>query len=299
MFRSGRLTSSSVAISITIFFKAGRNMSQESNTAISIKQLLEAGAHFGHQTGRRHPRMRRYIFTQRNGIHILDLEKTVVYLERACQFVREAASRGEAVLFIGTKRQAQEPIEEEAKRCGMPFVNQRWIGGTLTNFGAIQSRIDYLVQLEDQRDRGEFSVRGKKEVLGLTRQIDRLNRRLGGIKEMTALPGAMFIVDSSKERIAIAEGRRVGIPIVAVVDTNCNPEEIDYPIPANDDAVRAIKLICGGMAEAVLEGKAAQGAADEAEMLEREGIPESLTFVPEEEEDADFGSTGEGAEGAD
>jgi len=220
-------------------------------------------------------------------------------LDRACQFIRDVASRGEAVLFVGTKRQAQEPIEEEAKRCSMPFVNQRWIGGTLTNFGAIQSRIDYLVQLEDQRDRGEFSVRGKKEVLGLTRQILKLNRRLGGIKEMTALPGAMFIVDASKERIAIAEGRRVGIPIVAVVDTNCNPEEIDYPIPANDDAVRAIKLICGGMAEAVLEGKVAQGAADEAEMLEREGIPESLTFVPEEEKDGDFGSTGEGAKGAD
>jgi small subunit ribosomal protein S2 len=283
-------------------------MSQESTTAtatpapapISIKQLLEAGAHFGHQTGRRHPRMRKYIFTQRNGIHILDLEKTVVFLDKACKYVTEVVARGEDVLFVGTKRQAQEPVEEEAKRSGMPYVNQRWIGGSLTNFSAIQSRIDYLVQLEDRQNRGEFNVLPKKEALKLTREIQRLNRRLGGIKEMTALPGAVFIVDSSKERTAIAEAKRVRIPIVGVVDTNSNPDELDYPIPANDDAVRAIKLICAGVAEAAIAGKAARGAAEESAALEREGeIPESLTFVPEGEGDADIGSDGEGAEGAD
>ena len=276
-------------------------MSQDTVKAVSIKQLLEAGAHFGHQTGRWHPRMRRYIFTQRNGIHILDLEKTVVYVDKATKFIEQVVAKGGDVLFVGTKRQAQEPIEEEAKRCGMPYVNLRWIGGSLTNFSTIQRRIDFLVQLEDQRDRGELNYMAKKEALDVSRQILRLNKRLGGIKEMTALPSAVFIIDSSKERIAIAEAKRVGVPVVAVVDTNCNPEEIDYPIPANDDAVRAIKLICGAMADAVLAGKAARGATEEeVEMLGRdEEIPESLTFVPEGEEYADNSTDGESTEGQD
>jgi len=252
---------------------------------ISIKQLLEAGAHFGHQTGRWHPRMKDYIFTQRNSIHIIDLEKTAALFERAGRFIVDVASQGEDVLFIGTKRQAQEAIAEEARRCDMPYVNQRWIGGSLTNFTTIQSRIDYLVHLEDQKTRGEFVRLPKKETLKLERDIQKLNRQMGGIKEMTSLPGALFVVDSSKERIAIAEAKRMRIPIVAVVDTNCNPEEIDYPIPANDDAVRAIQLLCSGVADCVLAGKAVKQAAEHEEIAADEDgeFPQSLTFTPEED----------------
>jgi len=272
---------------------------RNSANVVSIKQLLESGAHFGHQTGRWHPRMKKYIFTQRNGIHILDLEKTVVFVKKACSFVTEIVSHGEDILLVGTKRQAQDPVLEEAKRCGMPFVNQRWIGGTLTNFSTIQSRIDHLVHLEDQQNRGEFNSLTKKEALLLSREIQKLNRRFGGIKEMTALPSAIFIVDSSKERIAIAEARRMEIPIVALVDTNCNPDEVTYPIPANDDAVRAIKLICGAIAQAVLEGKAIRGTSEaEAEMLSKEEeFPQSLTFVPEGEEYADHSTDGKSTQG--
>ena len=221
----------------------------------TIKQLLEAGAHFGHQTSRWHPRMKRYIFTKRNGIHIIDLEQTTTMLEKACDFVKQLAADGDHILFVGTKKQAQESIEEEANRCGMHYVNQHWIGGVLTNFATIQARIDYLVRLEDQQNRGEFGRLPKKEALKLEEKIIRLNRQMGGIKEMTSLPGALFIIDPTQERIAIAEAKRVKIPVVAVADTNCNPDELDYAVPANDDAIRAIRLVCSKIADAVIEGK--------------------------------------------
>jgi len=255
----------------------------------AIKQLLEAGAHFGHQTGRWHPRMKKYIFTKRNGIHIIDLEQTTSKLDKACDFIRQVVATGSSILLVGTKKQAQETIEEEAKRCGMYYVNQRWLGGTLTNFATIQSRIDYLVRLEDQQARGEFSRLPKKEALKLEKQILRLNQQLGGFKEMTDLPGALFIVDPTKERIALAEAKRAGIPVVAIVDTNCNPDEIDHPIPANDDAIRAIKLICSKIADAVIEGKtgdtetpteAQEEGAVEAEATE---ATEPLIFTPDDE----------------
>jgi small subunit ribosomal protein S2 len=243
---------------------------------VSIKRLLEAGAHFGHQTSRWNPRMKKYIFTKRNGIHIIDLEKTADMLEKACSFVRQVVEEGGTILFVGTKKQAQAAIEEEAKRCGMFYVNQRWLGGVLTNFVTIQSRIDYLVRLEDQRERGEFKRLPKKEAQKHEDQITRLNRLVGGFKEMTQHPSAMFIVDPTKERIALAEARRVGIPVVAMVDSNCDPEEIDYPVPSNDDAIRAIKLVSGHIADAVLEGKAALTS-----MMETEGsdLPEDLAAV--------------------
>jgi small subunit ribosomal protein S2 len=262
-------------------------MSQQSSAnAVSIKLLLEAGAHFGHQVGHWHPRMKKYIFIQRNGIHIINLELTVALLDKACKFITDVAAEGGSILFVGTRKQAQEAIEQEAKRCGVPFVNQRWIGGMLTNFAVIQTRIDYLVRLEDRKTRGEFSRLPKKEVLKLERAIQRLNHLMGGFKEMTRLPSALFIVDPSRERIAVAEARRIGIPIVATVDTNCNPDEIDYPVPANDDAVRAVKLICSRIADAVIEGKEVLRKTEQETMdvASEEAIEAlgSLTFVPEE-----------------
>ena len=256
----------------------------------TIKQLLEAGAHFGHQTGRWHPRMKGYIFTKRNGIHIIDLEKTAVMLDKACAFIRDVVAQGDTVLFVGTKKQAQESVEEEAQRCGMYYVNQRWLGGMLTNFATIQARVDQLVRLEDQQARGEFGRLSKKEILKLGEKIERMNKQMGGFKEMTTLPGALFIIDPTKERIALAEAQRMGIPVVAIVDTNCNPDEIDYPIPANDDAIRAIKLICTKIADSVLEGKIGIAAApadmpEEAEVAELETaeVTEPLIFTPDEE----------------
>lgn len=247
---------------------------------VSMKSLLEAGVHFGHQTRRWDPRMKPYIFTERNGIHIIDLQQTVAKLEEAHNFVRDLASQGESILFVGTKKQAQESVEQEAKRCGMFHVNQRWLGGTLTNFATIQSRIDHLVRLEDRKARGEFQWLTKKEANHLEEEIARLNRQLGGIKEMTHLPGALFIVDPTKERIAVKEARRMGIPILSIVDTNCNPDEIDYPIPANDDAIRAVKLLCSKIADAVLEGLAAREFYPEEE---GEEVPEGVVFEPTEE----------------
>ena len=256
----------------------------------TVKQLLEAGAHFGHQTSRWHPRMKKYIFTKRNGIHIIDLEQTASMLDKACEFVHQVAAEGGHILLVGTKKQAQETIEEEAKRCGMHYVNQRWIGGVLTNFATIQARIDYLVRLEDQQARGEFSRLPKKEALKLEEEISRLNRQMGGFKEMISLPAALFIIDPTKERIALAEAKRVGIPVVAIADTNCNPDEIDYPIPANDDAIRAIKLLCGKIADAIIEGKASQAievAEEEQEEelaeLEVTEATEPLIFTPDDE----------------
>lgn len=234
-------------------------------TPVSMKALLEAGVHFGHQTRRWNPKMRPFIFSERNGIHIIDLQQTVERLEEACQFAREMASQGEAILFVGTKKQAQETIETEAKRCFMPYVSTRWLGGTLTNFATIQARIDHLVRLEDARERGEFERMLKKEALKVEKEIARLNRHLVGIKEMTKLPGALYLIDPAKESIAVAEAIRMDTPIVAMVDTNCNPDEIDYPIPSNDDAIRAIKLVTARIADAVLEGLAAREyAAKEA-----------------------------------
>lgn len=253
----------------------------------SVKQLLETGAHFGHLTGHWHPRMKKYIFTQRNGIHIIDLEQTVTMLDRACTYVRDLVGDGQSLLFVGTKKQAQEIVEEEAKRCGMYYVNQRWLGGMLTNFATIQARIDYLVRLEDKRDKGELDYLPKKEKMKVEKEIARLNKLLGGFKEMTTLPGAIFIIDPTKEKIALAEAKKVGIPIVAVVDTNCDPTGIDYPIPANDDAIKAIKLVCSKMADAVIEGKmikdTGQVGPPEAISPERENeTPESHIFTPDE-----------------
>jgi small subunit ribosomal protein S2 len=244
-----------------------------------MKALLEAGVHFGHQTRRWNPKMRKFIFSERNGIHIIDLAQTVERLEAACDFVRDLVANGGTILFVGTKRQAQETIESEAKRSGMPYVTTRWLGGTLTNFSTIQGRIDYLVRTEDARARGEMDYLPKKERLKLEEEIARLNRYLGGIKAMTSLPGAIYVVDTTKEDIAVAEAVRMGIPIVALVDTNCNPDVIDYPIPSNDDAIRAIKLITARIADVVLEGLTAreyvQQAALEAEDVDVKAYSET------------------------
>ena len=255
----------------------------------TIKQLLEAGAHFGHQTSRWNPRMKSYIFTKRNGIHIIDLEQTVTMLDKACNFIQQVATEGGIILLVGTKKQAQESIEEEAKRCGMYYVNQRWLGGVLTNFATIQARIDYLVRSEDQQARGDFNRLPKKEALKLEEEISRLNRQMGGFKEMTSLPSALFIVDPVKEKIALAEAKRMRIPVVAIVDTNCNPDDIDYPIPANDDAIRAIKLICSKVADSIIEGRTGitaisseETTQEGSEELEAKEVIEPLIFTPDD-----------------
>ena len=240
----------------------------------SIKQLLEAGAHFGHQASGWHPRMKKYIFTKRNGIHIIDLEQTVKFLTKAQDFIKQIVADGGTVLFVGTKKQAQESVETEAKRCSMYYVNTRWLGGTLTNFATIQSRIDYLVRLEDQKSKGEFSRLPKKEASKLDEEILRLNRQLGGIKEMTKLPEVLFIVDPTKDRIALLEAKRMNIPVAAICDTNCNPDELDVIIPANDDAIRAVKLICSKIADAVIEGKGIQVVVPKEQMAEVAAVEE-------------------------
>ena len=222
---------------------------------ISMKQLLEAGVHFGHQTRRWNPKMATYIFTERNGIYIIDLQKTVKKLEEAYFFVRDMAASGESILFVGTKKQAQDAIKEEAERCGQFYVNARWLGGMLTNFKTMRTRIARLNQLQKMQADGTFDLLPKKEVIKLQLEIAKLEKYLGGVKEMKKLPGALFVVDSRKEKNAIAEARKLNIPIVAIVDTNCDPDGIDYVIPGNDDAIRAIKLISQTMANAVLEGK--------------------------------------------
>ena len=224
-------------------------------SVISMKQLLEAGVHFGHQTRRWNPKMAPYIFTERNGIYIIDLQKTVKKVEEAYNFVRQLASEGETLLFVGTKKQAQEAVKEEAQRCDMYFVNERWLGGMLTNFQTIQKRINRLRELENMEEKGLFDVLPKKEVITLRHEMERLQKFLGGIKSMHKLPGALFVIDPRKERIAIAEARKLGIPIVAIVDTNCDPDEIDYVIPGNDDAIRAVKLLTAKVADAIMEGR--------------------------------------------
>jgi small subunit ribosomal protein S2 len=222
---------------------------------VQMKQLLEAGVHFGHQTRRWNPKMAPYIFTERNGIYIIDLQKTVRKLEEAYAFVRDLAANGGTVLFVGTKKQAQEAVEQEAQRCGMFYVNQRWLGGTLTNFQTIQKRIQRLHELERMHEDGTFDVLSKKEVLTLNREQERLEKYLGGIKAMEVLPDAIFVIDPRKEHNAVMEARKLHIPIVSVVDTNCDPDEIDHVIPGNDDAIRAVRLLTATMADAVLEGR--------------------------------------------
>jgi small subunit ribosomal protein S2 len=244
--------------------KGGRKMS-----VISMKQLLEAGVHFGHQTRRWNPKMAEYIFTERNGIYIIDLQKTVKKIEEAYFFVREAAMNGEDVLFVGTKKQAQEAIKEEAERCGQFYVNARWLGGMLTNFKTIRKRIDRLNQLEEMQNTGVFDVLPKKEVIKLKKEMADLEKNLGGIKNLKRLPGAMFVVDPRKERNAILEARRLGIPVVAIVDTNCDPDEVDYVIPGNDDAIRAVKLIASKIADAIIEGR-------QGEQLTDSGVEETV-----------------------
>jgi small subunit ribosomal protein S2 len=256
---------------------------------ISMRQLLETGVHFGHRARRWNPKMRRYIFTERNGIHIIDLQQTVVAIEEAYRLTRDIVSEGGTVLFIGTKRQAQETIEAEARRCGMPFMNQRWLGGTLTNWRTIRERIQHLKNLEARRDRGEFELVTKKEALMFTREIEKLNERLGGIREMTRLPDMLFIVDTMREDTAVHEANILDIPIVAMVDTNCDPELIDYVLPSNDDAIRAIKLITSKIADAVLEGAAMR--KEELELVSAEAMQAGVyeQFGDEAEDEAYLG----------
>ena len=239
-------------------------------TQITMKSLLEAGVHFGHQRRRWNPKMKQYIFAHRNGIHIIDLQQTLYYLERAAEFVEEVAAQGSRIIFVGTKKQAQDSIVSEAERCGAFHISTRWLGGTLTNFKTIQERIDHLVRLETSSEKGEFQLRPKKEALKLVDEIARLNRYLGGIKEMTEMPGALLVIDVGKEAIAVAEARRVGVPIVALVDTDCDPTLIDYPIPGNDDAIRSIRLVTTRMADAFVDGTNRR-AAMEADIGEPDG----------------------------
>ncbi len=232
---------------------------------ISMKQLLEAGVHFGHQTRRWNPKMAEYIFTERNGIYIIDLQKTAKKIEEAYAFIRDVALDGKDILFVGTKKQAQEAITEEAKRIGMYYVNNRWLGGMLTNFKTIRKSIDRLYQLQKMEEDGTFELLPKKEVMKLRKEMEKLEKNFGGIKEMKNMPGAMFVVDPRKEKIAIAEAKRLNIPVVAIVDTNCDPEEVDYVIPGNDDAIRAVKLIVECIANAVLEAKQGESMAEAVE----------------------------------
>ena len=235
---------------------------------ISMKQLLEAGVHFGHQTRRWNPMMAKYIFTERNGIYIIDLQKTVKKVDEAYAFLRSVAEEGKSVLFVGTKKQAQESIKIEAERAGQFYVNERWLGGMMTNFQTIEKRVKRLKELEAMEEDGTFDVLTKKEVQVLRHEMEKLEKYLGGIKEMKKLPGALFVVDPRKERIAVAEARKLHIPIVAIVDTNCDPDEIDYVIPGNDDAIRAVKLLTGKMADAVLEGRQGADGSEEAPAAE-------------------------------
>ena len=249
-------------------------------SVVSMKQLLEAGVHFGHQTRRWNPKMAEYIFTERNGIYIIDLQKTVRKLEEAYNFIRDLTEQGKSVLFVGTKKQAQESVKEEAIRCGAYYVNARWLGGMLTNCTTIRRRVNRLKQLREMQENGTFDLLPKKEVIKLNLEIEKLEKFLGGIKDMKDLPGALFIVDPRKEKIAVAEAKKLGIPIIAIVDTNCDPDEVDYVIPGNDDAIRAVKLLAGVMANGVIEGKEGQmGAAAieaEDEMVENLVVEETV-----------------------
>ena len=253
---------------------------------VAMKQLLEAGVHFGHQTRRWDPKMAEYIFQARNGIHIIDLQKTSKKIDEAYEFIKEQAEEGKTVLFVGTKKQAQECVKEAALKCGMYYVDQRWLGGMLTNFDTIQKRIQRLKDLEAMEQDGTFEVLPKKEVILLKKEMEKLERNLGGIKEMDKLPGVIFLVDPKKERIAILEAKKLNIPVIGLVDTNCNPEELDYPIPGNDDAIRAVKLIADVMANAVIEGKQGESfeSVEEQEQVATEEATSMEQVVANEEE---------------
>ena len=253
---------------------------QEEGT-VTMKALLEAGVHFGHQTRRWNPRMKNYIFATRNGIHIIDLQQTLGLLEGACEFISEVVASGRDALFVGTKRQAQETIVNEAQRCGAFYIDTRWLGGTFTNFATIQKRIDYLVQLEEQELKGQFSVLSKREAQKLEEKIVKLNRYLGGIKAMTKLPGLIFLIDIGKEKIAVAEAQRMGVPIVALVDTDADPGLVDYPIPGNDDAIRSIRLVTHKVADAVLEGMQRRAAIETDIVSPSDQLDEDIS-TPEE-----------------
>ena len=247
---------------------------------VAMKQLLEAGVHFGHQTRRWDPKMAEYIFQARNGIHIIDLQKTSKKLDEAYSFMREQAEEGKTFLFVGTKKQAQECMKEAAEKSGMYYVNQRWLGGMLTNFGTIRKRVERLNELERMQEDGTFDVLPKKEVILLKKEMEKLEKNLGGIKDMTEIPGVMFVVDPKKERIAILEAKKLGIPVVGLIDTNCNPEDLDYVIPGNDDAIRAVKLISDAMANAIIEGRKGESmemASEEEQVVNEE--PESMEEV--------------------
>jgi len=250
----------------------------------SMKLLLETGVHFGHKTRQWHPAMKQFIFTQRNGIHIIDLQQTLGLLSKAYNFIRDAAAAGGVILFVGTKKQAQEAIDSESQRCGMHFVNQRWLGGTLTNFGTIKDRIRHMIDLEKQRDRGDFTYLTKKEASKLEEEISRLNRYLGGLKTMTRLPDVLFIVDPGKEGIAVAEARRLNIPIVAINDTDCDPNLVTHPVPGNDDAIRSVRLITGKIAEAILEGKSMRASQSLEMEKAMEPEPQNLDINLSEED---------------
>ena len=269
------------------------NGAAQSNT-VTMKSLLEAGVHFGHRKRSWNPRMRQYIFAQRNGIHIIDLQKTLRKLDEACEFISDVAAAGQKVLFVGTKKQAVDTILAEAERCEAFYIATRWLGGTLTNFKTIQSRIDYLVQLETRKAKGEFEALTKREALKLEYTISRLNRYLSGIKEMTEMPGAVFVIDIGKEAIAVAEARRVGVPIVALVDSDCDPDLIDYPIPGNDDAIRSIRLMTGRIADSIIDGANRRMSLEAEEVGEGAApeIPEQIAAVP----DVPAAATGEDTE---
>ncbi len=250
--------------------------------SVTMKALLEAGVHFGHQTRRWNPHMKKYIFTHRNGIHIIDLQKTLVLLEESCRAITQIVAEGGDVLFVGTKRQAQEGIQSEATRCGMPYVNQRWLGGTLTNFQTIRSRVNYMIELEDRKERGQFQAITKREVMKLEEELARLQKYFTGIKNMRSVPSAVFIIDIEKEDICVAEVRRMGIPVAAVVDSNTDPRLIDFPIPGNDDAIRSIRLMSARAADAVIEGLAQREAA---RLAQQELMEESQEAVPSIDDD--------------
>ena len=252
---------------------------------VAMKQLLEAGVHFGHQTRRWDPKMAEYIFQARNGIHIIDLQKTSKKLDEAYSFLKEQAEEGKTILFVGTKKQAQDCVKEAAEKCGMYYVNQRWLGGTLTNFGTIRTRIARLKDLERMQEDGTFDVLPKKEVILLKKEMEKLEKNLGGIKDMEELPGVMFIVDPKKERIGILEAKKLGIPVIGLIDTNCNPEDVDYAIPGNDDAIRAVGLIADCMANAVIEGRQGEAMDTMQEEVAEETVePESIEEVVAAEE---------------
>ena len=259
---------------------------------VAMKQLLEAGVHFGHQTRRWDPRMAEYIFQARNGIHIIDLQKTSKKLDEAYAFIREQAEEGKTFLFVGTKKQAQECMKEAAEKSGMYYINQRWLGGMLTNFDTIRTRVERLKELETMEQDGTFEVLPKKEVILLKKEMEKLEKNLGGIKDMTEIPGVMFVIDPKKEHIAILEARKLGIPVVGLIDTNCNPEDLDYPIPGNDDAIRAVKLIADTMANAIIEGRQGESMVmteAEEEMAEEvaDEEPQTMEEVVAEAEEAE------------